>query len=249
MAMSVIKSRIAGAIKGWAGEAPIDLAIRQAIRLCCMMLPKDKRNLQHVTEVMEHLLQRGLDDLHKNAREFGLEPAPPASATGADDVGHVAGQPAADFSSAGYAGHDAEGGQGMPAAAGHADAQHASQPAAGGWSPAEPAHDAAEHATHVPMAEVALEPFEEPATPHAATPLPPTHAAPYPPTPHPATQHPAAAYPSPQHPASPPRTVSPVAPAQPQRGTQPRSGSARGPVPPASPQRPRLPGDRTPRRF
>jgi len=235
IASHMSKERIAGAIKGWAGEAPIDLAIRQAIRLCCMMLPKDKRTVEHVTEIMDHLMQRGLDDLHKNAAAYGLKESP---------------QP-----------HEGDAGASedhreLPLPARHDDHPHEGDAAA-------PAHEGehgheGQHEADVQVAEVVAapdsgqplwQPSELAAAPPSHEPVhpAPSHAAP----PHPAQSHPVAPHPAAPHPAAPhaPAPAKPVwgapgaAPGRSPAGSPP----VRGPQP--AQNRPRLPGDRPPRKF
>jgi len=223
-----VKSHIASAIKGWAGEAPIDLAIRQAIRLCSMMLPKEKRTVEHVTEIMEHLLHRGLDDLHKNAKAYGLAESPRTHEGG--DVGDEA--HAAE-------GHDAQ----------HPhEAEHAARGGDHGAAHEGEAHAEVEVAEVVSAEEAAQAPHpSEHVAASPAHPAPAHPAAAQPPQPAPAhpAPPPAAAHPAPHAPAA--GTPVYVAPrGTPVRGPAP-APPVRGPQP--APGRPRLPGDRPPRRF
>jgi hypothetical protein len=228
-----VKSHIAGAIKGWAGEAPIDLALHQAVRLCTMMLPKEKRSVEHVVAVMEHLMERALVDMRKNAKAYGLtESSQAGGSAGEHDSGTSAGAPS-EQGEHDEAGYDAE------HAAGDPSAWHAGASSADPSSMLQPELD-------VPTAEVVSSGFST-YTPPSPAPVPPPvpHPATLPPTLHPSSPgHPQSPHPAaPAHaapgvqarpPAAPPRPVAPAprGPTGPFRGAPPAAG------------KPRLPGDR-----
>jgi hypothetical protein len=54
------------------GPMAIDGAIKQAIMLCWMMLPKKKRNAEAVEVEIRRLVDRALTNLKEDLRAFGL---------------------------------------------------------------------------------------------------------------------------------------------------------------------------------
>jgi hypothetical protein len=52
------------------GPGQVDQAIRQAIQLCWMSLPKDKRNVEEVENQIRRLVDRALQDLREDGEVF-----------------------------------------------------------------------------------------------------------------------------------------------------------------------------------
>ena len=56
--------------KMW-GPAVVDQQIRQAISMCWMMLPEDKRNPQTVAKEIRRIVERALATLEDDIKAFG----------------------------------------------------------------------------------------------------------------------------------------------------------------------------------
>jgi hypothetical protein len=54
------------------GPHQIDQLIRQAISVCWMALPDDKRHVAAVEAEIRRLVERALDDLREDAQAFGI---------------------------------------------------------------------------------------------------------------------------------------------------------------------------------
>lgn len=52
------------------GPGQIDQTIRQAIQMCWMSLPKDKKNVEEVERQIRRLVERALKDLREDAEAF-----------------------------------------------------------------------------------------------------------------------------------------------------------------------------------
>lgn len=55
------------------GPGQVDLQIRQALQMCWMMLPKDRRNIDEVERQIRRLVNRALQDFREDEGE--LRPA------------------------------------------------------------------------------------------------------------------------------------------------------------------------------
>ena len=53
------------------GPEHVDFTIRQAIQVCWMVLPKDRRNVQEVENQIRRLVDRALKDLREDREAFG----------------------------------------------------------------------------------------------------------------------------------------------------------------------------------
>lgn len=52
------------------GPGQVDQTIRQAIQMCWMALPKDKKNVEEVESQIRRLVERALKDLREDAEAF-----------------------------------------------------------------------------------------------------------------------------------------------------------------------------------
>jgi hypothetical protein len=52
------------------GPGHVDQTIRQAIQVCWMALPKDKRNVDEVERQIRRLVERALKDLREDGESF-----------------------------------------------------------------------------------------------------------------------------------------------------------------------------------
>ncbi len=55
------------------GPGHVDQSIRQAIKMCWMALPKDKRNVEEVERQIRRLVDRALKDLREDHEAFGRD--------------------------------------------------------------------------------------------------------------------------------------------------------------------------------
>jgi len=53
------------------GPPTIDKMLREAIKLCWMALPKERRSVKEVEAQVRRMVDRALKDLREDAREFG----------------------------------------------------------------------------------------------------------------------------------------------------------------------------------
>ena len=58
------------------GPGHVDQVIRQAIQVCWMGLPKEKRNLDEVERQIHRLVERALKDLREDFTSFFGDPSP-----------------------------------------------------------------------------------------------------------------------------------------------------------------------------
>ena len=54
------------------GPTAVDGVIRQAISICWMSLPDDKRNLQEVDRQLRRILDRALENAKEDGAAFGI---------------------------------------------------------------------------------------------------------------------------------------------------------------------------------
>ncbi len=54
------------------GPGQVDTQIRQAIHLCWMMLPEDKKTVDELEKQFRRIIERALNDLREDAEAFGL---------------------------------------------------------------------------------------------------------------------------------------------------------------------------------
>lgn len=52
------------------GPGQVDQTIRQAIQVCWMALPKDKRNVEEVERQIRRVVERALEDLREDGEAF-----------------------------------------------------------------------------------------------------------------------------------------------------------------------------------
>jgi hypothetical protein len=57
------------------GPTAVDNAIRQAVSLCWMFLPEDKRNMEEVEQQLRRLLDRAIENAKEDVAAFGLPDA------------------------------------------------------------------------------------------------------------------------------------------------------------------------------
>lgn len=55
------------------GPGQVDQQIRQAIHMCWMMLPKDRKTVDESEKQLRRLFDRAIKDLRDDADAFGLE--------------------------------------------------------------------------------------------------------------------------------------------------------------------------------
>lgn len=60
------------------GPTAVDDAIRQAIHMCWMFLPEEKRNMQEVEQQIRRLLDRAIENAKEDVAAFGMPDAKPA---------------------------------------------------------------------------------------------------------------------------------------------------------------------------
>ena len=53
------------------GPAQVDQSVRQALHMCWMMLPKDKRNAEELERQFRRIVDRALKDMREDDQEFG----------------------------------------------------------------------------------------------------------------------------------------------------------------------------------
>ncbi len=63
---------IPDAIKDMFGPGAVDQAIRSAIQICWMGLPKEKKNIDEVEQQIRRLVDRALKNAREDASEFGI---------------------------------------------------------------------------------------------------------------------------------------------------------------------------------
>jgi hypothetical protein len=54
------------------GPGQLDEQIRQAIQICWMMLPEDRKTVAELEQQVRRVVDRALKDLHEDANVFGL---------------------------------------------------------------------------------------------------------------------------------------------------------------------------------
>ena len=54
------------------GPGHVDQTIRQAIQVCWMALPKDRRTVKEVETEIRRLVDRALNDLQEDSKAFGI---------------------------------------------------------------------------------------------------------------------------------------------------------------------------------
>ncbi len=54
------------------GPAQMDVFIRQAIQVCWMMLPNDKKTVDELEKQLRRIVERAIKDLREDADAFGL---------------------------------------------------------------------------------------------------------------------------------------------------------------------------------
>jgi hypothetical protein len=60
-------------MRGMFSPAQVDQTIRQAIQMCWMMLPKDKKNPDAVAAEIRRIVDRALANLKEDAQAFGID--------------------------------------------------------------------------------------------------------------------------------------------------------------------------------
>lgn len=53
------------------GPAQVDQMFRQAIQICWMAIPEDRRNAQELTRQVRRLIERALEDFREDEQAFG----------------------------------------------------------------------------------------------------------------------------------------------------------------------------------
>ena len=54
------------------GPQAVDQSLRQAVSMCWMLLPEDKRNVDAVEREVRRLVDRIVDDMREDAAAFGM---------------------------------------------------------------------------------------------------------------------------------------------------------------------------------
>ncbi len=54
------------------GPGQIDAMLRQAIQMCWMVLPEDKRTVDHLEAEIRRMIDRAMRDLRDDATAFGI---------------------------------------------------------------------------------------------------------------------------------------------------------------------------------
>ena len=54
------------------GPGQVDQQIRQALHLCWMMLPEDRKTVDELEKQVRRILDRAFQDLREDADQFGL---------------------------------------------------------------------------------------------------------------------------------------------------------------------------------
>lgn len=54
------------------GPGMADTMIREGIKMCWIMMPKDKKTVEHVETEARRLVERALRDLREDAQAFGV---------------------------------------------------------------------------------------------------------------------------------------------------------------------------------
>lgn len=60
------------AMRDMFGPQQVDQTIRQAISMCWMSLPKGKRTAQEVDVQIRRLVDRALQNMHEDSKQFGF---------------------------------------------------------------------------------------------------------------------------------------------------------------------------------
>jgi len=61
-----------GRMSSLIGPQQIDSTIRQAMQLCWMVLPSEKRNVDEVEKEIRRIVERAIRDLREDAESFGI---------------------------------------------------------------------------------------------------------------------------------------------------------------------------------
>lgn len=54
------------------GPGQVDQAVRQAIQMCWMMLPEDRKTVDELQRQFQRIVDRAINDLREDAGVFGL---------------------------------------------------------------------------------------------------------------------------------------------------------------------------------
>lgn len=73
--MAIISKGDAGDVPQFAGPGYVDTQIREAIRFCWLMLPRERRTVRDLKEEVRRLVERALEDIEEDAAVFGLTDA------------------------------------------------------------------------------------------------------------------------------------------------------------------------------
>ena len=55
------------------GAGMVDQQMRQAIQMCWMSLPKDKKTVDELEKQVRRIMERAIKDLRKDSKAFGLD--------------------------------------------------------------------------------------------------------------------------------------------------------------------------------
>ena len=69
--MMVKRDIAAKDMQNFLGPTHVDTTIRQAIQMCWMAMPKEKKTVKDVEALMRQLFERAIKDLRDDARSFG----------------------------------------------------------------------------------------------------------------------------------------------------------------------------------
>lgn len=58
-------------MRDYFGPAQVDQSVRQALQMCWMMLPSDKRNAAELERQFRRIVDRALEDLREDDQTFG----------------------------------------------------------------------------------------------------------------------------------------------------------------------------------
>jgi len=59
-------------MRGFFNPSQVDQSVRQALQMCWMMLPNDKRNVDELEQQFRRIVDRALKDLREDGKSFGL---------------------------------------------------------------------------------------------------------------------------------------------------------------------------------
>lgn len=71
--MSIEKYDVPRDLAGFCGPASVDSMIREAIKMCWILLPNDQRSLDVLRREIQRFVDRALKNLEEDAQAFGIQ--------------------------------------------------------------------------------------------------------------------------------------------------------------------------------